>query len=102
MLLDTPVLPDQEPSSKSEPVWLAANLGVSALGMRKVHSVEVMRRTIRLSFSKPKPAMIGDLAQLYVLWAPLGQLPTATYHVELFDVDRNQVMLLRRVEVKVP
>jgi hypothetical protein len=59
-LLDTPVLPDQEPDSKAEALWLIANLGTSAAGRRRVHAVELTGRTIRLSFSRPNPGMVGN------------------------------------------
>lgn len=99
---DAPVRPD--PGNTNEeplPFWLVAYFGAgpSHPGFGQVQSAEVRGHTVRVVFRRAQAnKMTKDVCRYYI-WVPLGQAETGTYALELFDADRKQVTLLRRVTV---
>jgi hypothetical protein len=64
-----------------------------------VDPTEVAGKTIRIPFRKTKPLTgTGDFHP-YFVWVPLGELKEGTYTLELFDTEKKETVLLRRVTV---
>jgi hypothetical protein len=81
---------------RSNKIWLAAYFGTAGSGSPWiVTSLEIQDRRICLHY-RQLDGTSNDLHQ-YLIWAPLGQLPAATYTLELVDDDRDTVTLSRRV-----
>jgi hypothetical protein len=92
---DQPVDPEVEP--KSAELWLVAFLGAagSEPPARLVQSVERRGKSVRVTYRKRLSETKTSLP--YFLWVPLGKLESGAYTLELFDADRQEVTLLRRV-----
>jgi hypothetical protein len=86
--------PDDRETHKD--FWLFAYVGIFRTE-RKLHSVKQVGNNIRLTYSKPDSDAMG--ARRFFYWVPLGQLPTGSYTLELFDADQKVVTLMRRVKV---
>lgn len=100
---DAPAPPD--PSVKGAPrrLWLVAYLGTgSSSGVFRVHAVAARGQTVRLTYSRLRPSPLVADAHPYLIWVPLGEANPAAYSLELYDADRREVMLLRRVVVAEP
>jgi hypothetical protein len=100
---DTPALPDPDAgAAKREPLWLAAYLGIAgntSIGWR-VHAAETRGLTARLTYSQSRrTGPIGSIVLQYLVWVPLGEVRAGTYTLELYDADRKEAMLSRRVTV---
>jgi hypothetical protein len=85
--------------SKAAPLWVVAYLGAagSEPPVWLVHSVVVQGPTVRVTFRKQES--LGNSADFhhYFVWIPLGQAIARTYTLELFDADKQEVVLSRRV-----
>lgn len=80
-------------------LWLVAYLGSSGSSPPEwtVRSVERRGNSFRVSYSTRQAET--DDGRHYFVWVPVGELKPGTYSLELFDVGRKEVMLLRRVVV---
>ncbi len=92
-----------EPEDQVRPsaIWLVAYFGTtgSPPGGWSVQSVVMKRKTIRVNFLE-RASKLKNL-QPYFVWVPLDKLqPNSTYTLELFDVDRGDVTLSRRVRLQ--
>jgi hypothetical protein len=85
-------------------VWLVAYFGVTGSNPKAwlVVSVELHDKTIRVNFSEPVRQFRTEDTLSYTAWAPLGELRPGTYTLELFDVGKKEVVLMRRAEVVGP
>jgi hypothetical protein len=103
MPADMPVTPDPSAKASPRPLWLVAYLGSSSGSAGwQVQAVDVHGTTVRLTYTKWK-ARGGPTSILqYFVWAPLGDARAGTYTLELYDADRKEVMLMRRVVVTEP
>jgi hypothetical protein len=91
-----PVLP--EDGSEPTQLWLVAYLGRSSSGTDAevpIQSVEREGKTIRLAYRYHRNANQDMMP--YIFWVPLGEMKKGTYTLELFDTDKKEVTLLRRV-----
>jgi hypothetical protein len=81
--------------------WLVAYLGTgpSEPTWWAVESVRVQKSKVVLAYRKPKPGSAADDVRRYYYWIPLGQLNPNTYEIQLVDLDKAAVTLMRRVEV---
>jgi hypothetical protein len=88
--------------SHAKTVWLVGYFGVRGSTPKAwlVDSVELHDNKIRLNFSEPG-AQTQDTLD-YAAWAPLGELRLGTYTLEMFDVGKKEVVLMRRAEVVGP
>ncbi len=82
--------------------WLVAYLGTGPSDPTwwTVESIKVKDKTIRLAFRESPPTGATRDGLLYYYWAPLGTLNPGTYDIELFDLDRTTISLMRKVEVE--
>jgi hypothetical protein len=96
---DVPV--DPEDGSKRAPLWLVAFFGAAGSDPPAwlVQSIEVRGRLVRVVFVKPKRLISTRDSHLYFIWVPLGKPEVGTYTLELFDAEKREVTLLRRVTV---
>jgi hypothetical protein len=94
-----PVVPDE--GSKGAPLWLVGYLGISGSSPPDllVQSAERKGNTIRLSYFRPKDGADSRDLHHYLVWVPLGELKAGSYTLELFDANKKEVTLLRRVGV---
>lgn len=86
----------------SAPLWLVAYLGAawSSPPAWRVHAIERTGETIRLTYSKMSGHNFHSAdIHIFLVWAPLGQPPRGMCSLELYDMDRQQVTLIRRVTV---
>jgi hypothetical protein len=102
---DTPVAPNPS-DTKAEPLslWLVAyfGMGPSTPGFGRVQAVEVRGQTICVMYTRAQALKAtADVCHYYV-WVPLGSFKAGTYALELFDADRKEVTLLRRVTIAEP
>jgi hypothetical protein len=99
---DVPVRPNSS-DAKAEPLplWLVAyfGMGPSNPGFGRVQAAEVRGRTVRVVYSRAPSNTATDDDVHYYVWVPLGQAQAGIYTLELFDADRKDVTLLRRVAV---
>jgi hypothetical protein len=99
---DAPVLPNPSDTQTGPlPLWMVAyfGMGPSDPGFGRVHAAEIRGRTVRVTYSRAHAKRVSTDVQHYYFWAPLGKADAATYALELFDADRNEVTLMRRVVV---
>jgi hypothetical protein len=93
---------DPDDGSKDAPLWMVAYLGNagSSPPYWLIGAMERKGKTVRLKFAKDK-SMGGRTkdSHHYFIWVPLGKLGAGTYNLELYDEDKEQVILLRRVTV---
>jgi hypothetical protein len=64
--------------------------------------VEVRGTTVRFTYTKWRAFGGPTVIYHYFAWAPLGDARAGTYILELYDADRKEVMLMRRVVVTEP
>jgi hypothetical protein len=69
-------------------------------GFGRVQAAEVRGQTVRVTYSRARPGDATRDEVHYYLWVPLAQAGAGTYALELFDDDRKEVTLLRRVAVR--
>jgi hypothetical protein len=85
--------------SKAPTFWLVAYLGTSGSSPPEWTVESVIRResAIRLSYV----AAVADTDDIhhYFVWVPLGELKSGSYTLELFDTQKKEVSLLRRVNL---
>lgn len=95
--VDRPTDPDDQ--LKHTKIWLAIYFGVTGSEPPGwlVKSVEQNGKTIRVTYVQQQPET-KDLHQ-YFVWVPLGVLEGGTYALELFDGEKKEITLLRRVVV---
>jgi hypothetical protein len=103
MRADAPVPPNPS-DTKAEPLplWLVAyfGMGPSNPGFGRVQPAEVRGQTVRVAYARARSAGGVTTDEVpYYLWVPLGDAQAGTYTLELFDADRKDVTLLRRVAV---
>jgi hypothetical protein len=96
---DVPAVPDD--GSTPAPFWVVCHLGVESSGPPAwlIQSVERRDRIVRITFSKPKRLFSTADIHQYFVWVPLGELGPGTYALELYDAEKREVTLLRRVAV---
>jgi hypothetical protein len=84
-------------------VWLVAFLGAdgSIPSAYKVRGIEVIGRTIRLSYERDDSS--GRTCDLvgYLVWAPVGRMEAGVYTLELFDAAAGNVTVTRPWQVSV-
>jgi hypothetical protein len=96
-----PVAPKEgewPPATESRQLWLVAYLGAGHSGTNAsvpIQSVEREGKTIRLAYCY-RSNQNKDMMP-YIFWVPLGEMEKGTYTLELFDTDKKEVTLLRRV-----
>jgi hypothetical protein len=100
---DTPVAPKPD-DTKAEllPLWLVAyfGMGPSDPGFGRVQAAEVRGQTVRVAFARARSNGEVTMDEVrYYVWVPLGQFQAGTFTLELFDADRKDVTLQRRVVV---
>lgn len=104
--LDVPV-PIDPNEGVAQPAWLHVNLGAgpSTPVTWQVHAVEVKGGSMRVVYSLWKPAGGGrrggstDDIKHYIVWVPLSGISPGTYALELYDSDRKELTLERRVTI---
>lgn len=97
---DTPGLPAS--LEWAPELWMVAYIGKGPRGWWTVRSAEVSSRTVRVTYALTKRIhATADVLQ-HFLWLPLDRIEPGTYSLELFDADRREVMLVRRVVVTQP
>lgn len=103
---DAPIPPDPNvPEDRIAPLWLAAYLGIAGNTSIywEVHKAEMRGITARLTYSKKRrTGPILPTVFQYLVWVPLGPAKAGTYTLELYDANRKEIMLLRRVVVAEP
>jgi hypothetical protein len=94
---DRPIGPLHE--SKASDHWFVAYLGTahSTPPAWQLDYFEQKERRLTLAFWKPNPTGATRDSHQYFVWVPLGKLPPGEYSLELFDVNRRQTVLMRRV-----
>jgi hypothetical protein len=92
-----PVSFDQQ--HKSEKLWLVAYLGVagSVPPAWLVHEAQVQNNALRLVFQRSMSET--DDEHPYFVWVPIEPLKAQDYTVELFDKQRKEIILYRKVTV---
>jgi len=82
--------------------WLVAYLGSGPSNPTwwTVEGVNVDKGKVVLSYRESKPRPATDDIRRYYFWVPLGKLVPGAYEVQLFDVDKRAVTLMRRIEVR--
>jgi hypothetical protein len=96
--VDRPVA--TEAQAEVAPLWLVVYLGPASGSTPPrwwIEGVEVKGQVVRLTFSNPKPLWSTGALHQHFLWVPLGTLKAGTYTLELFDADKKEVVLSRRV-----
>jgi len=85
---------------RSNQFWLVAYLGTANIPSFTVKSIEIEKKTIRVRFSPP-PQNVGSLPSITLswYWAPLGTLNPGTYTLELWNEDRREISLMRKVTI---
>lgn len=83
--------------SKSKQYWLVAYLGVSGSDPPAwlVKAVEVSGQNIQVAFTNPGSGAKDE--HPFFVWAPLGRLKDGAFTLEMFDEEKKQVTLSRRV-----
>ena len=97
---DTPA-PVNTSNPKRGSHWLVAYLGTGPSNPTwwVIEGVAVGNGKVVLSYRKSKPAPATDDVHRYYYWIPLGKLDAGTYEVQLFDVERGAITLMRRIDV---
>jgi hypothetical protein len=96
-----PVAPKEgewPPPTESRQLWLVAYLGSGPSGTNAaapIQSVEREGKAIRLAY-RYRGNEHKDMMP-YIFWVPLGEMEKGTYTLELFDTDKKELTLLRRV-----
>ncbi len=99
--VDAPV-----PVNRSKPergnFWLVAYLGSgpSNPSWWTISGVTVDKSKVVLSYQESKPSPATADVRHYYYWVPLGKLEPGPYEIQLLDVDKGVVTLMRRVDVK--
>jgi hypothetical protein len=88
------------PPTKDKPIWVVAHLGVrgSSPPAFEVKAVERDGKRVRVSFEEKRSRSLDE--RPYLVWAPLGELEPGDYTLELYNVSRERVVLMRLVEVE--
>jgi RNA polymerase sigma factor (sigma-70 family) len=96
--VDAPAVADRQ--AAQAPLWAVAFFGMAGSEPPEwlVKSVEVKAKTVRIRYTKGQ-SRTNDEHQYY-LWVPLGRPGPGTFTLELFDTERNEVTLMRRVRVE--
>lgn len=80
--------------------WMVAYLGAgSSTPVYEIDSITQEGNRIRLTFNRPQPPIVTLDIRRYLYWIPLGKLAAGDYELELFDANREIIVLMRRVEV---
>ncbi len=81
--------------------WLVAYLGAgpSTPTWWTIKSITVAKSKVILSYSASKPSPATADVVPYLYWVELGALTPGSYELQLFDADRGELTLMRRVEV---
>lgn len=81
--------------------WLVAYLGSghSSPSRWTIERVTVDTNKLVLTYRKSSPAPASEDSRQYYYWIPLGKLNPGVYEVQLFDADKEAVILMRRVDV---
>jgi hypothetical protein len=90
------------PKPKHEGLWVVAYLGSgpSSPTWWTVEGVSIDANKIRLRYRKSPPAPATDDIHPYYYWIPLGSLDNGAYELELYDLEKNCVMLMRLVTIE--
>lgn len=95
---DLPVVSAVDLDSKKN--WLFTYLGAGPGGTEFfVDSVVHTPKSIRLSFHRKVPTNGQLIVVQHYYWAPIGELSSGTYVVELFDSDSKVVAYSRRIKI---
>jgi hypothetical protein len=88
------------PPTKEKPIWAVAQLGVrgSSPPAFEVKAVKRDGMRVRVSFEEKQSRSLDE--RPYLVWAPLGELEPGDYTLELYNVVRERVVLMRLVEVE--
>ena len=94
---DVSTLADAE--AKQAPVWAVVYFGraPSEPPVWLIRAVELKAKTMRVTFLKRQ----GDVreSQQYFAWIPLGNVEPGVYTLELFDAEKKDAVLVRRVTI---
>jgi hypothetical protein len=84
--------------------WLLVYLGIGPSNPTwwTVESVAVGKERIILNYQKSNANSANRALHRYCYWIPLGKLDLGTYVLELVDVNKGAVTLMRRVEIASP
>jgi hypothetical protein len=100
-------LPDEEvpvvAGSSAESLWVAAYLGGdgSTPPAYQVRAIDVLGRTIRVSYERVEAATRSCDLLAYIVWAPVSYVEPAEYTLELFDAVANEVTYSRAWRITV-
>jgi hypothetical protein len=96
---ERPSAPYEKEKGEHKPLWLVAYLGTAGSEPPhwEVRSVERKGRTVRLAFAPSETGSETNDEHQYFYWAPLGELESGAYTLELYDEQEKAVVLTRRV-----
>jgi len=82
-------------------LWVSAFLGSngSTPPAYRIHAIEVTGQRIRVSYGSVESAVRTCDLLTYLMWAPVGPLPTGSYTLELFDATEGTVVASRTCHV---
>lgn len=91
-----------EAQCKTNELWVVGYLGraSSSPAIWVVDSADVRGKTIRVSYRRRNPEVRADGTIHYFFWVPVGKLEPGGRTLELYDADRKEVTLMRRVIVE--